>query len=77
MFAKVKGVKRVLDVHTLSHGFEASTLNTNDVGRIELTLQKPIAADLFDDLPNTGAFVLIDAATQHTVAAGMIRNLNP
>ena len=77
VFAKVKGVKRVLDVHTLSHGFEASTLNTNDVGRIELTLQKPIAADLFDDLPNTGAFVLIDATTQHTVAAGMIRSLTP
>ena len=33
-------------------------------------------ADLFDQLTATGAFVLIDEATQHTVAAGMIRKLS-
>ena len=73
VFAKVKGVRQVLDVQTLSHGERASGLVTNDIGRIDLVLQKPIVADHFDDSAATGAFVLIDEATKHTVAAGMIR----
>ncbi len=73
VFAKVKGVRQVLDVQTLSHGERAAEVVTNDIGRIDLILQKPIVADLFDATPATGAFVLIDEATKHTVAAGMIR----
>jgi len=76
VFAKVKGVNRVLDIQTLSQGQEAQTLKMNDIGQIQLTLQKLVAADLFDDLKATGAFVLIDDATKHTVAAGMIRSLS-
>ena len=45
----------------------------NDIGRVALTLQKPLVADAYDSHPGTGAFVLIDEATHHTVAAGMIR----
>jgi sulfate adenylyltransferase subunit 1 len=73
VFAKVKGIQQVLDVQTLSHGTDIHALNMNEIGRVELVLQKPIAADLFDDAPSTGAFVLIDEATNHTVAAGMVR----
>ncbi len=73
VFAKVKGVRQVLDVQTLSHGERAAEVVTNDIGLIDLILQKPIVADLFDATPATGAFVLIDEATKHTVAAGMIR----
>jgi len=32
-------------------------------------------ADTFESLPATGAFILIDGVTNHTVAAGMIRTL--
>ncbi len=74
VFAKVKGVRQVLDVQTLSHGEGEGSVCTNDIGRIDLVLQKPIVADFFGDSAATGAFVLIDEATQHTVAAGMIRN---
>jgi len=73
VFAKVKGIQQVLDVQTLSHGTDIHALNMNEIGRVDLVLQKPIAADLFDDAPSTGAFVLIDEATNHTVAAGMVR----
>ena len=73
VFAKVRGVRQVLDVQTLSQGGHAAQVVTNDIGRIDLVLQKPIVADLFDATPATGAFVLIDEATKHTVAAGMIR----
>ncbi|EGD04514.1 sulfate adenylyltransferase, large subunit, partial [Burkholderia sp. TJI49] len=73
VFAKIGGVKQVLDVHTLSHATDRQDLKMNDIGRVALTLQKPIVCDTYDAHPGTGAFVLIDEATHHTVAAGMIR----
>ena len=76
MFAKVRAISQVLDVRTLSHGKTSQTLKMNDIGQVDLDLQKPVMADLFSQLTATGAFVLIDEATQHTVAAGMIRALN-
>ncbi len=75
VFAKVKNIEQVLDIHTLSQGYGASTIRTNEIGRIHLALQKPIAADLYDESVATGSFVLIDDATKHTVAAGMIRQV--
>jgi sulfate adenylyltransferase subunit 1 len=73
VFAKIGAVKQVLDVHTLSHATDRQELAMNDIGRVALTLQKPLVCDLYDAHPGTGAFVLIDEATHHTVAAGMIR----
>ena len=71
--AKVKVIQRVLDVETLSHTSDIHTLTSNAIGRVDFILQKPIAADLFSQSQHTGAFILIDEATNHTVAAGMIR----
>jgi sulfate adenylyltransferase subunit 1 len=76
VFARIGAVKQVLDVHTLSHSVDRSTLAMNDIGRVALTLQKPIVADEYDTHQGTGAFVLIDEATHHTVAAGMIRAIS-
>jgi sulfate adenylyltransferase subunit 1 len=73
VFARIGSVKEVLDVHTLSHTSDVRDLKMNDIGRVALTLQKPIVCDAYDAQPATGAFVLIDEATHHTVAAGMIR----
>jgi sulfate adenylyltransferase subunit 1 len=71
--AKVKLIQRVLDVETLLHASDTHALTANEIGRVDFVLQKPIAADLFDQSQRTGAFILIDEATNHTVAAGMIR----
>ncbi|MCP1121094.1 sulfate adenylyltransferase subunit 1 [Robbsia andropogonis] len=78
VFARVSAVKHTLDVHTLDHTLSdnsgaAVTVKMNDIGAISLNLQKPIVCDTYDSNPATGAFVLIDEATYHTVAAGMIR----
>ncbi|WP_084905006.1 sulfate adenylyltransferase subunit 1 [Burkholderia ubonensis] len=73
VFAKIGAVRQVLDVHTLSHATDRHELKMNDIGRVALTLQKPIVCDTYDAHPGTGAFVLIDETTHHTVAAGMIR----
>jgi sulfate adenylyltransferase subunit 1 len=73
VFARVSAVDRVLDVHTLSHETGRHDIRLNDIGSVQLSLQKPIVCDTYGDNPATGAFVLIDEATNHTVAAGMIR----
>ncbi len=73
VFARVAAVREVLDVHTLSHAIDRQDLLMNDIGAVSLTLQKPVVADVYETQPATGAFVLIDEATHHTVAAGMIR----
>ena len=75
--AKVKNIQQVLDVQTLSHASDVHALSTNEIGRVDFILQKPIVADLFDQSQRTGAFVLIDETTNHTVAAGMIRECSP
>ena len=74
VFAKIKDIEQVLDIHTLSQGMGAATINTNEIGRINLILQKAIPADLYEESIATGSFVLIDDATKLTVAAGMIRH---
>ena len=70
--AKVKGISYVWDVHTLARVQAADTLRINDIGRISLAVQQPVNALPYADNPELGAFILIDEATHHTVAAGMI-----
>ena len=76
VFARIGAIKEVLDVHTLLHAVDRNNLAMNDIGRVALTLQKPIVCDAYDTHQGTGAFVLIDEATHHTVAAGMIRSFS-
>lgn len=72
VFAKVTAVDHVLDVKTLSNSAEADSLKLNDIGELQLSLQKPITATTYAQNLSTGSFILIDEATYHTVAAGMI-----
>ncbi|WP_347556082.1 GTP-binding protein [Robbsia sp. KACC 23696] len=81
VFARVSAVHHTLDVHTLLNTTEDSagaavTVKMNDIGSVSLNLQKPVVCDTYDNNPATGAFVLIDEATYHTVAAGMIRQFS-
>jgi sulfate adenylyltransferase subunit 1 len=70
--AKIKAIENILDVNTQER-HAADGLKLNDIARIELTVQQPLAADAYDDIRATGAFILIDEVTHQTVAAGMIR----
>ena len=70
--AKIKSISYVWDVHTLSRVTAADTLKTNDIGRLNIILQQPLNAVPYTENPALGAFILIDEATNHTVAAGMI-----
>ena len=70
--AKVKSIGYVWDVHTLSRVQSADKLAINDIGHLTIALQQPLNATDYTTNPATGAFILIDEATNHTVAAGMI-----
>ena len=51
----------------------AEGLELNDIGRVRLRLSRPLVFDAYARNRVTGAFVLIDEATNDTVAAGMAR----
>ena len=45
VFARIGAIKEVLDVHTLLHSVDRNDLTMNDIGRVALTLQKPLVCD--------------------------------
>jgi bifunctional enzyme CysN/CysC len=63
-----------LDLDTLSR-VPATGCVTNDIAIAIIHLARPVALDAFDDLPTTGAFVLVDAVTGATVAAGIVNDV--
>ena len=70
--AKIARLDTILDVNTQER-HPAEGLKLNDIARVQLTVQQPLAADAYADIRATGAFILIDEVTHQTVAAGMIR----
>ncbi len=70
--AFVERIEYKVDIDTL-HREPADTLGVNEIGRVELVTAKPLSFDSYRVNSATGSFVLIDAATNVTVGAGMIR----
>jgi sulfate adenylyltransferase large subunit len=62
----------VTDIHTLDDLPGPEKLELNDIGVVRLRLSEPLAVDPFAESRETGAFILIDEATNDTVAAGMV-----
>ena len=60
-----------VDVNTLAH-HETTLLNMNDIARVSMKVQQPLALDHYKKNRFTGSFIVIDEATNNTVAAGMI-----
>jgi sulfate adenylyltransferase large subunit len=66
-----------LDIDSLERGAAGETMGLNEIGRITVKTMEPLFADPYSTSRDTGSFVLIDPATRHTVAAGMIRDVAP
>jgi sulfate adenylyltransferase subunit 1 (EFTu-like GTPase family) len=62
----------VTDIHSLDDVAAPERLELNDIGVVRLRLSEPLAVDPYATNRATGAFILIDEATNDTVAAGMI-----
>ena len=60
-----------LDVDALQRR-SASVLSLNDIGRVEIETAAPVAFEPYADNRAMGGFILIDAVTSRTAAAGMV-----
>ncbi len=69
--AKVTEILGRLDLQALE-SVPAQELRMNDIATAHLRLQQPIAADPHDWVRSGGNFILIDEATNATVAAGLV-----
>jgi sulfate adenylyltransferase large subunit len=70
--AVVDELVSVVDIHNLEDQPAPQQLELNDIARVRLRLSEPLAVDPYADNRTTGAFILIDEATNDTVGAGMI-----
>ena len=61
----------MLDVETFEQ-LPADGLRLNDLARVRLRLAGPLLVDPYAVNRQTGAFVLVDEATNETVGAGMV-----
>jgi bifunctional enzyme CysN/CysC len=65
-------VRYQIDVETLHRDESATTLKLNDLGRVRLQLSSPLVFDSYRRNRVTGSLIMIDEATNETVAAGVI-----
>jgi bifunctional enzyme CysN/CysC len=72
VMAQVEHLDYRLDVNTLHRDETATSLSLNEIGRIRLRTQAPLMFDPYRRNRATGGFILVDPATNNTVAAGMI-----
>jgi len=70
--ARIAAIGHRVEVTNLSEGAPPAALSRNDIARVTIQTGSPIAFDAYRDSRATGAFILIDEATNATVAAGMI-----
>jgi sulfate adenylyltransferase subunit 1 (EFTu-like GTPase family) len=69
--AKLEAIEHRLDVTTLA-GEPADELALNEIGRVRLRLGAPLVPDPYEQVRATGAFIVVDEATNDTVGAGMV-----
>jgi sulfate adenylyltransferase large subunit len=70
--AVVDELVSVVDMDTLEDRPSPKRLELNDLAVVRLRLAEPLAVDTYGRNPPTGAFILIDEASNDTVAAGMV-----
>ena len=70
---RVQAVRTRRDIHELRSVDWNGTLAMNDIGRVQLRARDPLVLDDYDAQRATGAFILIDTATNQTAAAGLVR----
>ena len=69
--ARIDSINHMVNINTLEN-FDAKTFQLNEIGNVTLTTAKPLFFDAYKKNRQTGAFILIDPRTHHTVAVGMI-----
>jgi sulfate adenylyltransferase subunit 1 len=69
--AKVRRIVHRLDIHTLAEE-DASQLEPNAIGHVELVLQEPVPAAPFTHARVLGSLILVDTASHKTAGAVLV-----
>jgi bifunctional enzyme CysN/CysC len=69
--ATINPIKYKINVNSLEH-VAASRLELNEIGVANLALDRPIAFDPYEEVRDTGGFILIDRLSNDTVGAGLL-----
>jgi sulfate adenylyltransferase subunit 1 len=70
--AKISRIDYRIDVNTLQRIDGVAELKMNDIARVGIKVQQPLVVDSYASDRAVGSFILIDEATNDSVAAGMI-----
>jgi sulfate adenylyltransferase subunit 1 len=70
--ARIAATGERVDVQTLNVQPLAGHVTLNDIVRVTLSAQQPLAVDAYSVNRGTGAFILIDERSNQTVAGGMV-----
>ncbi|MEQ9423486.1 MAG: sulfate adenylyltransferase subunit CysN [Cyclobacteriaceae bacterium] len=68
----IKDVVYKLDVNSLHRNEEDREIMMNDIARVKLRTTRPLLIDSYNRNRSTGSIILVDDATNETVAAGMV-----
>ena len=69
--AVISALTHRVAIDTMEHQ-AATTLSANEIGHVHLSLDRPLVCEAYRDSRDLGSFILIDALTRRTAAAGMI-----
>lgn len=72
MKTMIKEIRYKLDINTLHRNEEDKDIKMNDICRVALRTTKPVLVDPYRKNRQTGSIILVDDATNETVAAGMV-----
>jgi len=70
----IREIVNQVDIESMEDHHEATGLRLNDIGRVKFKTMAPLVYDAYKKNRYVGGFVVIDEATNDTVAAGMLRS---
>ncbi|NOY48005.1 MAG: sulfate adenylyltransferase subunit CysN [Chlorobi bacterium] len=70
--AMIKEVVYKIDINSLGRNNDDKELTMNDISKVRIRTTKPLMVDSYRENKTTGSIILVDDATNETVAAGMI-----
>ena len=70
--AMIKEVVYKYEINSLERKIDDKELRMNDISKVKIRTTKPLMLDSYRENRTTGSIILVDDATNETVAAGMI-----
>ncbi|MDZ7614682.1 MAG: GTP-binding protein [Flavobacteriaceae bacterium] len=70
--AMIKEIEYKVNIDTIKRIAEDKQINMNDICKVKIRTTAPVMMDDYSRNRKTGSFILIDEATNETVAAGML-----